>query len=121
MMLKTSLLRLPYAFLLVGALCLTGCDNKGYQRSQAIYNAETNGADWIITQDNQERVVVRCWILHNVSVANEEHSDGIHWLDNHNRLIHISGGYNRIMVDKGNWDDAAEQLDVKNLNMCHSG
>lgn len=108
------------SILVLSALTLLAGCGKGYDRQMAVSNAEQYGADWIIAQDSSDGRVYRCWKLHNVSVANEEHSDGIHWLDNSNHIVHISGWYNRISVSNNNWDDAAKQIDV-DLTKCHEG
>ena len=100
-------------------LALVSC-GKGQQRTNAVVNADYYGEDWIVAQDNASKEVYRCWTLHNVSIANEEHSDGIHWLDNSNNIVHISGWYNRITVSNSNWELAAKQIDV-DLKKCHNG
>lgn len=109
-------------FVALAALTLlSACDSKGYERSVAVQNAEMNGADWIVSQDDSNGHPARCWTLHNVSVANEEHSDGLHWQDNTGRLVHISGWYNRVMVVNGDVAGAASQIDITDVSKCHKG
>lgn len=105
------------------ALCLlslTSC-GKGWERQQAINNAENNGADWVVSQYDMNGHTARCWLLTNVSVANEEHSDGLHWQDNDGHLIHISGWYNRVMVLHGDFQEAGNQIDIPDVRQCHKG
>lgn len=109
------------ALVLLSCIALMGCDSKGYERSVAVQNAEINGADWIVSQDDSNGHPARCWTLHNVSVANEEHSDGLHWQDNSGRLVHISGWYNRVMVVNGDVAGAAAQIDIADPSKCHKG
>lgn len=100
----------------VSLFSLTSC--KGYDRQMAVANADNYGADWIVAQDSYDGHVYRCWKLHDTSVATEEHSEGIHWLDNSGHIVHISGWYNRVSVSNSNWEDAAKQIDV-DLTKCH--
>ena len=107
------------SLLLLLLLLLSGC-GKGWERDVAISNADMDGADWIVAQDSNDGKVYRCWKLHDVSVAPEEHTDGIHWLDSNNHIVHVSGWYNRISVVGGKWEEAAKQIDV-DLTKCHEG
>lgn len=109
--------KIPVILSAMALLSLAGC-GPGYERRQAVANAESYGADWIVTQDRSDLTVGRCWLLHDVSVANEEHSDGIHWMDSQGHLLHLSGWYNRIMVVKGDWSESAKQLGVTDISKC---
>lgn len=81
--------------------------------------AEEFGADWIIVQFDQTGKPFNCWKLKNTSVTNEHASDGIYWAEGGN-LVHISGWYNRVQVDKDKWGAAAVSLGV-NLQACKGG
>lgn len=106
-----------YAKIALSCLLLAGC--AGQQRSCQAKYAETYGADWIITQDRADGTVARCWIVRGQSVANEEHTDGIHWIDpTTGHLIHISGWYNRVMVTNQQWAQAGQLVGVDNVEMC---
>lgn len=85
-------------------LLFIGC--AGMTRGCASGCASTYGADWIVVQYDMEGRPYRCWELHDVSVANEEHSDGIYWLSSDGHLVHISNNYNRIQVTRSEWDSA---------------
>lgn len=102
-----------------GLLFLGGC--AGLSKDCSSCNAESFGADWIITK---ESVItgrpVKCWQLHNVSVSNEPSSDGIFWKDENGNLRHISGNYDRVQVIDGKFKEAAESLDVV-LEKCKNG
>lgn len=63
---------------------------------------------------------IKCWQLHNVSVSNEEGSDGIYWKDEHGNLVHISGNYNRVQINNGKWKEAADSMDIV-LEKCKGG
>lgn len=98
-------------------LLLTRC--AGQQRSCQARYAENYGADWIITQDRFDGSVARCWIVRGQSVANEDKTDGIHWIDPvTGHLIHISGWYNRVMVTNGNWSEAGRLVGVDDPSKC---
>jgi hypothetical protein len=43
------------------------------------------------------------------------------WLDPHgSHLVHISGWYNRVQVNNGDWNGAAATLGI-DLSRCHDG
>lgn len=90
------------------ALLVTGCAS--FSRSCASCNAESFGSDWVLVQMDMSGNPFRCWELRNVSITNEEHSDGIYWQDEHGNLVHISNFYNRVQVSNGLWDDAYRSL-----------
>lgn len=97
------------AFVLL--LALTGC--AGASRSCSSTWAESVGADWIVVQYAYNGDPINCWKLQNVSITNEEHSDGIYWKEGSGHLVHISGWYNRVQVDGGRYDEAAKLLGVE--------
>ena len=100
------------------AIFMIGC--AGMQRSCASCNAENYGADWIVVTNGTDGKIINCWKLNNVSIANEEHSDGIYWQTTDHHLVHISGWYNRVQVYGGNFAAAAKTVDV-DLARCPGG
>jgi hypothetical protein len=101
------------------AVTLGGC--AGFQRSCASFNAENFSADWIVVQNDQTLTTKRCWKLPSTSITNEDKSDGIYWLDPHGgHLVHISGWYNRVQVQNGDWEGAAQTLGI-DLAGCRDG
>lgn len=88
--------------------CIAGC--AGWNRGCSSWQAQALGADWVIVQLNAYGKVIRCWQLEQVSVANEEGSDGIYWKNEIGNLVHLSGFYNRVQVHNGNWENAFETL-----------
>ena len=96
----------------------TGC--AGMQRGCSSACATSLGADWIILQYGANGEPINCWKLHGVSVANEENTDGIHWLENTGHLVHISGWYNRVQVQGGDYEGAAKSIGI-DLSKCTSG
>jgi len=101
------------------ALVLGGC--AGMQRSCTSWSAQQFGSDWIVVQYRFDGTAFNCWKLKNTSVQNEEKSDGIYWLDAElGHLVHISGWYNRVQVNKSNYQEAATLLGIE-LNRCGSG
>jgi hypothetical protein len=87
---------------------LSGC--AGMERGCSSYNANAFGADWVIVQMDDRGSPYRCWTLNDVSVSNEEASDGIYWLSPNGHLVHISGHYNRVQVEGSRWDEAYREL-----------
>lgn len=103
------------------ALCLVlgGC--AGFQRGCSSWNAEQFGSDWIVVQNDYTMTPKRCWRLTSTSIKNEEKSDGVYWLDaKSGHLVHISGWYNRVQVERGAWDSAAKSLGI-DLARCGDG
>lgn len=82
--------------------------------------AESFGGNWIIVQFGAGGLPFNCWKLEDVSVTNETHSDGIYWKAPDGHLVHISGWYNRVQVERGDWTGAAKALGVE-LNRCTGG
>ena len=91
-------------------LFLTGC--AGISRGCSSWYAGAAGANWIIVQYGFDGKPINCWKLQNVSVSNEEGSDGIYWKDESGHLVHISGWYNRVQVSGNNFKEAAELVGV---------
>lgn len=97
------------------AFSFVGC--AGMQRSCESNCAGQVGADWLVVQYDYDGKPIQCWKLDDVSVANEDGSDGIYWLDSHGNLVHISGWYNRVQIGGGAWTQAAKDLRV-DLESC---
>ena len=100
------------------AIFMFGC--AGMQRSCASGCAENFGADWIIATYGMSGDVLGCWKLSNVSVTNEPHSDGIYWTGSGGHLVHISGWYNRVQVQGGDYEGAAKEIGI-DLARCTGG
>lgn len=92
----------------VVAVFIVGC--AGMHRSCQSCNAENFGADWVIVKMDMEGRPYRCWRLANTSVTNEGQSDGIYWASPDGHLVHISGHYNRVQVQSGDWAGALREL-----------
>lgn len=100
-------------------LMLVGC--AGMERDCNSCNAGNFGADWLVVQYQFNGEPINCWKLNNVGISNETGSDGIFWLDSSTKhLVHISGWYNRVQVDHGDFDGAAKLLGV-DLKLCKNG
>lgn len=97
---------------------LAGC--AGLSRDCSSGCNSSFGADWIVVQFDLRGKPFNCWRLPNVSMTNEPHSDGIFWQDRDGHLVHISGWYNRIQVQGGNWKGAGIALGV-DADSCKSG
>jgi len=100
---------------LLSMTMLVGC--AGMSRECSSWGAGTFGSNWVIVQYANDGRLIKCWRLSSVSVSNEEHSDGIYWKSPDGHLVHISGWYNRVQVDGGDWAGAAKELDI-NLEGC---
>src|SRR6185436_5580716 len=105
---KVPRVRPTSRLVLVLALVLGGC--AGMDRGCSSCTAESFGADWVVVQMDYLGRPFRCWALHNTSIANEQHSDGIYWVDEHGNLVHISGLYNRVQVMRHRWKEAYAQV-----------
>lgn len=93
----------------------------GWSRSCSSCNAQSFGSDWIVLQYGMDGKPINCWVLKSTSIANEQTSDGIYWQDRETgHLIHISGWYNRIQIEKGYKGSAAELLGI-DLEKCING
>ena len=83
----------------------------GMDRSCTSWSATHLGADWVVVQNGADGTPYHCWELHGASIANEEHSDGIYWLDETTgNLVHIAGQYSRVQVIGGHWDKGFASL-----------
>jgi len=74
--------------------------------------ASAAGANWIIVQYNMNGQPLAAWKLTDVSVSNEQNSDGIYWKEGSGHLVHISGWYNRVQVAGNDYAGAAKLLGV---------
>lgn len=90
------------------ALVLFGCAGAG--RSCSSCSAQNFGADWIVVQMDMNGNPYRCWELPETSVSNEAQSDGIYWKEGAGNLVHLSGHYNRVQVERGDWDRGFAEL-----------
>lgn len=108
---RTLLRSLPFLF-------LVGC--AGLQRDCAGCSASSLGADWIIVQYRADGETINCWQLRNASVANEHGSDGIWWTTDKGHLVHVGGWYNRVQVERNDWQGAAREVGV-DLDRCKGG
>lgn len=107
----------PYQAILF--LFLAGC--AGMSRSCSSCNAGAYGADWLVVQYRNDGTPISCWRLETTSISNEDHSDGIYWVDGKSgNLVHISGWYNRVQVERRQWDHAAKNLGIE-LAQCNEG
>lgn len=111
----------------VALMCLLLTSCAGWQRTCSSSFATTFGSDWIIVQFGADGRPFNCWRLEGVSVANEEHSDGIYWQSEDGHLVHISGFYNRVQVSgsfvtdrESRFASAARKVGI-DLNRCHDG
>jgi|SRR3989344_6731765 len=101
------------------AVALVGC--AGMEKDCSSCNAESFGSDWLVVQYKYDGDPMNCWKLQNTSIGNESHSDGIFWKDGKTRnLVHISGWYNRVQVESGQWKEAADAVGI-DLEHCVNG
>jgi hypothetical protein len=113
---KSSLIK--YIALVIFALVVSCA---GIQRGCSVTCAQEFGSDWIVVQYDMNMTPKCAWKLENVSIANEEGSDGIYWLDvSTGHLVHISGWYNRVQVTNNRFDEAAFLVGV-DLNKIKNG
>jgi hypothetical protein len=94
-------------FSLVAFVVIVGC--AGVERDCSSGCASDFGSNWIIVQMDAYGNPFRCWKLTNVSVSNENGTDGIYWLSGDGHLVHLSGFYNRVQVE-GDWDTAFAEI-----------
>ena len=100
-------------------LALLSC--AGIERGCNSCAAENLGSDWLVAQYDHNGQPFNCWRLEYSSISNEPYSDGIYWLDSSTKnLIHISGWYNRVQVEREQWKEAATSLGI-NLDNCELG
>ncbi|MFA6235125.1 MAG: hypothetical protein WC824_13205 [Bacteroidota bacterium] len=93
--------------LFIVILCV-GC--AGVSRGCSSCNAGAFGANWVVVKMDLEGRPYRCWMLKGVSISNESQSDGIYWKSSDGHLVHISGHYNRVQVERENWESALAEL-----------
>ena len=99
-------------------LLLAGC--AGFERECSASCASAAGADWVVVQYRFDGEPINCWKLTNVGVSNEASSDGIFWKGRGGHLVHISGWYNRVQVERGDFEGAAREVGVE-LQQCVGG
>ena len=105
-----KLKRNPIEFALLLVL-LTGC--AGLERSCSSCSARNFGSDWIVVELTEtDGKPYRCWELNEVSITNEEGSDGIYWKTKEGNLMHISGSYDYIQVVNEKWDEAFAEINM---------
>jgi hypothetical protein len=107
-------------FHFLGVLLLSLLSCAGMERSCASCTAESFGADWIVVQYRNDGAPIACWQLTNTSISNEDRSDGVYWKSPNGHLIHLSGWYNRVQVDKGDFKVAASDLGI-DIDRCVGG
>lgn len=101
------------------SLWLAGC--AGFERGCSSEVATSFGADWIVVQQRAtDGKPYNCWLLQNVSVANEGHSDGVYWASSDGHLVHIAGQYARVQVKDGKWKNAAHLIGIDS-ELCREG
>ena len=91
-------------------ISLCGCE--GWKREVSGCFASKFGSDWVVAQYDLHGIPFNAWILRGVSVENEPSSDGIQWLDTDGHLVHISGWYNRVQVENGDFVGACRLIGV---------
>ena len=99
-------------------LALCGC--AGFQRDCSSCGASNFGSDWIVLQYGYDGKPINCWKLQNTAIDNEHATDGVYWQSPTGHLVHISGWYNRVQVDHGDYSGAAAQLGI-DLKACGEG
>lgn len=93
----------------------------GTARSCSACGAESFGSDWVIVQQDMSGRPTHCWLLHDTSVANEDHSDGIYWQSRDGHLVHLSNLYVRVQVANGDFDGALRELGLTRANCDNDG
>lgn len=99
-------------------LLLSGCAGTSRQCSSSC--AESYGSDWLVAQYGYDGKPINCYKLPATSIGNEPNSDGIYWEDPHGNLVHISGWYERVQVERAQWKEAARSLRV-DVATCQGG
>lgn len=80
----------------------------GCSRSWQASIASGYGADWLVVQYSQDGQVIAHWELKDKSVASEQNSDGIYFVDNDGNVIHLSGHYIYVQIE-GSWESARKR------------
>jgi len=97
-------------------LLLVGC--AGLARDCSGCWATNVSSSWVVAQYTYDGTMMRCWVLRDSPIANEQSSDGIWWKDFETKhLVHISGWYNRVQVIDGRFKEAANLLGV-DISKC---
>lgn len=99
-------------------LLLCGC--AAISRDCSSCTASNFGGDWIVVQYRFDGSPTNCWMLKNTAIDNEENTDGIYWKSPDGHLVHISGWYDRVQVQGGDWKGASRQLNV-DYDSCTEG
>lgn len=111
-------MKLRHAFIGVLFLAFGGC--AGWGRGCSSWQAENFGSDWVVAQFDQKGEPFNCWKLTDTSITNEKGSDGIYWKSPDDHLVHISGWYNRVQVNRSDFAGAAKQVGV-DITACKEG
>jgi hypothetical protein len=99
-------------------LLCAGC--AGWQRDCNSSVAGSFGGDWVVVQYGFDGAPINCWKLKDTAISNEAHTDGIFWQDPDGHLVHISGWYNRVQVNNGNYAGAAKAVGI-DIDRCTGG
>jgi hypothetical protein len=100
-------------------LLLAGC--AGIERDcSSWWASDVGGADWIVVQYRFDGEPINCWQLRDTGITNESHADGIFWRAESEHLVHISGWYDRVQVDRHDYASAAKQVGI-DLARCEGG
>lgn len=79
----------------------------GISRSFQKWNASAYGSDWVVVQYTQDGSIISHWELNNKSVASEENSDGINFVDADGNMVHLAGHYVYVQVSGSEGQKAA--------------
>ena len=71
---------------------------KTIERDITSWKASAYGSDWMVIQYSGMGKVMTHWELHDKSIGNELHSDGIYFTDDSGNVIHLSGHYVYVQV-----------------------
>ena len=82
-------------------------------RSYKGWKTDAYGAEWLVLQYAQDGSIIAYWELHKKSIGNETNSDGIYFTDNDGNVIHLSGHYIYIQVNK-NLDELKQRFIKEN-------
>ena len=84
------------AVVVLGIVLIVG--PKTIERQFSSWRASAYGSDWLVVQYSGMGKVMTHWELHDKSIGNEEHSDGIYFTDDNGNVIHLSGHYVYVQV-----------------------
>jgi len=101
-----------FASMMLIGLFMMSC--VGVKRGCSSCLAEATGANWVVVELTEATgTPYRCWQLVNVSISNEDRSDGIYWQDRDSgNLIHISSSYDYVQVKNDKWDLALAEVNM---------